>query len=199
MHCLAHPDGEKATSRAAARMNIPMGLSTYATTSLEDVRREGGDNPYAFQLSIVKDRNMTLSWIKRAEAAGYRALFITVDAPVLAKRASEKVGKKFQLPEGMDLPNLSAALSLGKSSPSGPVRSYIFEGRDPSNSWESVIPWVKKNTNLEIWLKGSKLEVVGVEGRNNADKEQSTAPRMSSVPYITDWTGSSCRTTEVDN
>lgn len=67
MHCLAHPDGEKATSRAAAKMNIPMALSTYSTTSIEDVKQEGGDNPYAFQLSIVKDRNMTLNWIKRAE------------------------------------------------------------------------------------------------------------------------------------
>lgn len=67
MHCLAHAEGERATSRAAAGMNIPMVLSTYSTVSLEDVRKEGGDNPYAFQLSIVKDRNMTLSWIKRAE------------------------------------------------------------------------------------------------------------------------------------
>ncbi len=67
MHCLAHPDGEKATSRAAATMGIPMGLSTYSTMSLEDVRQEGRDNPYAFQLSIVKDRSMTLNWMKRAE------------------------------------------------------------------------------------------------------------------------------------
>jgi (S)-2-hydroxy-acid oxidase len=67
MHCLAHPDGEKATSRAAASKGIPMGLSTYSTVSIEDVLREGGDNPYAFQLSIVKDRSTTLAWIKRAE------------------------------------------------------------------------------------------------------------------------------------
>ncbi len=156
MHCLAHPDGEKATSRAAARLNIPMGLSTYSTVSLEDVAAQGSGNPYAFQLSVVKDRNMTLHWIKRAEAAGYKALFITVDAPVLAKRASEKVGKKFELPEGMDLPNLSSALSLGKATPVGPRRSYVFDGRDPSNSWESVIPWVKQHTKLEIWLKGGE-------------------------------------------
>lgn len=68
MHCLAHPDGEKATSRAATKMNIPMALSTYATTSIEEVKAVGGDIPYAFQLSIVKDRNMTLDWIKRAES-----------------------------------------------------------------------------------------------------------------------------------
>ncbi|KAL6249595.1 hypothetical protein RBB50_003448 [Rhinocladiella similis] len=154
MHCLAHAEGERATSRAAAGMNIPMVLSTYSTVSLEDVRKEGGDNPYAFQLSIVKDRNMTLSWIKRAEAAGYCALFITVDAPVLAKRASESAGQQFELPEGIHLPNLSSPSPDGSQSSSAPVRSYKYAGRDSSNSWESVIPWVRRNTKLEIWLKG---------------------------------------------
>ena len=68
MHCMAHPDGEKATSRAAAAMGIPMGLSTYSTVSLEEVIAQGSGNPYAFQLSIVKDRNTTLEWIRRAES-----------------------------------------------------------------------------------------------------------------------------------
>lgn len=68
MHCLAHPDGELATSQAAAKRGIPMGLSTYSTISLEDVRRQGNGNIYAFQLSIVKDRQMSLNWIKRAES-----------------------------------------------------------------------------------------------------------------------------------
>lgn len=69
MHCLAHPEGEKATSRAAAKLGIPMALSTYSTTSLEDVIEQRGalGNPYAFQLSILKNRDLSLSWIKRAE------------------------------------------------------------------------------------------------------------------------------------
>ncbi|EXJ82091.1 (S)-2-hydroxy-acid oxidase [Capronia coronata CBS 617.96] len=156
MHCLAHPDGEKATSRAAAKMGIPMGLSTYSTVSLEDVRREGGDNPYAFQLSILKDRQTSLAWIKRAEAAGYKALFITVDAPVLGKRINERSGVKFELPETMSLPNLSDSMDANSlaSGKATVVRSYKHSGRDASNSWQSVIPWVKTNTKLEIWLKG---------------------------------------------
>lgn len=89
-------------------------------------------------------------------AAGYRALFITVDAPVLGKRVNERSGVKFELPEGMHLPNLSSPSNDEASGPSSHVRSYKFSGRDPSNSWESVIPWVKANTKLEIWLKGSE-------------------------------------------
>jgi (S)-2-hydroxy-acid oxidase len=74
MHGLAHPDGEKATSRAASNLNIPMGLSTYSTVLLEDViveRQQGQKNPYAFQLSVVKDRDVTLQWIKRAESEAF--------------------------------------------------------------------------------------------------------------------------------
>ena len=68
MHRLAHPDGEVATSRAAASTGIPMALSSYSTTSLEDVKAEGNDNPYMMQMCIVKDRNITLQLLQRAES-----------------------------------------------------------------------------------------------------------------------------------
>jgi (S)-2-hydroxy-acid oxidase len=68
MHQLAHPDGELATSRAAAKMNIPMALSSYSTTSLEEVKAEGLHNPYMMQLCVVRDRNVTLQLLARAES-----------------------------------------------------------------------------------------------------------------------------------
>lgn len=67
MHNLAHPDGEIATSRAAAKMGIAMGLSSYATSSMEDVAAEGLGNPYAMQLCVLRDRETTLQILKRAE------------------------------------------------------------------------------------------------------------------------------------
>ena len=60
MHKLAHPDGELATSRAAATIKVPMVLSSYATTSLEDVKAQSDEIPYMMQMCIVKDRNITL-------------------------------------------------------------------------------------------------------------------------------------------
>ena len=68
MHKLAHPEGELATSRAAARTKTVMALSSYATTSLEDVIAEGVDNPYIIQMCIVKDRDVTLQLLQRAES-----------------------------------------------------------------------------------------------------------------------------------
>lgn len=67
MHRLAHPDGELATSRAAARHGLAMGLSSYSTESLEDVIAQGGDNPYAMQLCVLRDRKVVEQLIRRAE------------------------------------------------------------------------------------------------------------------------------------
>lgn len=67
LHELAHPDGEAATSRAAANMGIAMALSTYATTPLEDVVAQGTGNPYAIQLTIPKERGLAVQMIRRAE------------------------------------------------------------------------------------------------------------------------------------
>lgn len=67
MHKLAHPDGELATSRAAANHNIPMALSSYATESIEAVAAQGKGNPYVMQMCVVRDRNITLQLLKRAE------------------------------------------------------------------------------------------------------------------------------------
>lgn len=67
MHKLAHPDGEVGTSKAAAAHNIAMGLSSYATTSLEDVIAQSQGNPYFMQICIVKNRDITLQLVRRAE------------------------------------------------------------------------------------------------------------------------------------
>lgn len=67
MQRLAHPDGEVATSRAAANMHIPMCLSSYGNTSLEDVKLQGNGNPYIMQMCIVKDRSVTRQLLQRAQ------------------------------------------------------------------------------------------------------------------------------------
>jgi hypothetical protein len=69
MHQIAHPLGEVGTTRAAAKKGIPMTLSTYSNCSMEDVFEAGKGSgiPFAFQLIMFKDKELTLSLIKRAE------------------------------------------------------------------------------------------------------------------------------------
>lgn len=169
MHCLAHKDGEVATSRAAAKMKIPMALSSYSTTSLEDVIAQGTGNPYMMQMCIVKDRNITLQLLKRAECkfssyprlfwsitnsfagAGYRALFLSVDVPVLGRRLGE-MRSNFTLPKGMSFPNL---LSKGQDEFGAPDgKNNGPQAFDDTLEWEEIIPWLKANTKMQIWLKG---------------------------------------------
>lgn len=67
-HKLATSAGEIATSRAAAKHGIPMCLSTWSTTPLEDVIAQGAGNPYAMQVSFFADLAVTQRIIRRAES-----------------------------------------------------------------------------------------------------------------------------------
>jgi len=129
MHRLAHPDGELATSRAAASQNIAMALSSYSTESLEDVKAQAGCNPYAMQLCVLRDRYTTKQILERAEAAGYSAIFLSVDVPLLGRRLNE-FRNDFQLPDGMEWPNLlsngKAELNQDLSDHTQETRSYEF-------------------------------------------------------------------------
>lgn len=76
---LAHPDGELATSRAASKHGICMGLSCYSNYSLEDVASQGLGNPYAMQMCVLRDRSLTLQVLKRAESMSY--IFVVFESP----------------------------------------------------------------------------------------------------------------------
>ncbi|RYP04926.1 hypothetical protein DL764_004138 [Monosporascus ibericus] len=153
MHRLAHPDGELATSRAAAKFGICMGLSSYATESMENVAAQGLGNPYVMQLCVLRDRHTTLQILQRAEAAGYKAIFLSVDTPLLGRRLNE-YRNNFTLPGDMEWPNL---LSDGKSELIGRENNDDSPGKhefDPSLDWNTAIPWLRAHTKLQLWIKG---------------------------------------------
>jgi lactate 2-monooxygenase len=81
---IAHPEGELAVARAAASTDVPIVLSSAASHSIEEVAEI--DPPRWFQLYWVNDREVTVSLVKRAEAAGYSALVVTVDTLSLGWR-----------------------------------------------------------------------------------------------------------------
>jgi (S)-2-hydroxy-acid oxidase len=107
MQRLCHAEGEVATSKAAASVGLPMAVSTFATRTIEDIiAPRHPDTPYIMQLYVFRDRQLTVQLIRRAEAAGYQALAVTIDAPVHGQRRNE-VMNKFRLPEGLWFENLS--------------------------------------------------------------------------------------------
>ncbi|MFC6883989.1 MULTISPECIES: lactate 2-monooxygenase [Actinomadura] len=83
---ILHPDGELAVARAAAGTGLPMVLSTAASYTMEDVAEAGGGAPRWYQLYWPKDRDLAVSFLGRAKAAGYSALVVTLDTFTLAWR-----------------------------------------------------------------------------------------------------------------
>ncbi len=83
LHCLAHPEGECATARGAGMANTLMVASTTSTRSLEEIA-QAASGPLWFQLYVYPNPQVAEKLVQRAEAAGYRAIVLTVDLPPLA-------------------------------------------------------------------------------------------------------------------
>ena len=80
-HGAAHPEGELASARAAGAAGTLMVLSAQSSRTLEEVA-QAATGPLWFQSYFFKDRDLTLEMAHRAEAAGYVALCLTLDAKV---------------------------------------------------------------------------------------------------------------------
>src|SRR5579884_410815 len=81
---IAHEEAELAVARAAAASGVPLVLSSAATHSIEQVAETGA--PRWFQLYWVNDRDVCASFVRRAEAAGYGAIVVTLDTLMLGWR-----------------------------------------------------------------------------------------------------------------
>lgn len=149
---LATPQGELATARAATSMGATMVLSTMSTTSLEAVAGEA-ERPW-FQLYVHRDRSLTRALVERAEAAGYSALCLTVDAPVLGQRERDR-RNEFSLPLGMELANLTtmADLKIPQIKGESGLLAYFAQQLAPGITWQDV-EWLQSLTKLPVVIKG---------------------------------------------
>lgn len=146
---LFNEEGERASALAAGVMGGAAVLSSYASTRLEDVA-EGAQGPLWFQLYWQGDNHDTLKLAQRAEAAGYRALVLTVDAPVAGVRNREQRAG-FRLPADVRAANLDKAMSL----PVLPKNaSPVFDGlMAVAPRWQDVA-WLCQHSRLPVLLKG---------------------------------------------
>ena len=153
---LAHADGEMAAARAARSAGTIMISSTLATCALEEVAG-ACDGPLWFQLYVYKDRAFTQELVARAEAAGYRALVLTVDTPLLGRRYRD-VRNNFVLPEGITMKNFEAAMTnAARWGAHSSFSSYVHDLFDATLSWDAV-KWLRAQTRLPILVKGIMTE-----------------------------------------
>ena len=150
---LAHPEGELAAVAGAGDAGTVYVLSTLSTTRVEDVVA-AASGPVWFQLYVYKDRAATQALVQRAEAAGCKALVVTVDAPLLGRRERD-VRNQFALPADLPIENLVADGSRGVRkviSESGLAR-YFSTLIDPALRWADLA-WLRRITRLPILVKG---------------------------------------------
>lgn len=174
---LAHPDGECATALAAAALGCGMVLSTQSTTPLQDVGRhflpDPDRGPLWFQLYHRGDRAWLLEQAQQAQAVGYEALVLTVDAPIQGVRDRERTAG-FHLPPHMTQPHwlAGAAQSLAELVQQAPT-------------WDDVA-WLQSHSPLPLLLKGinhpldaehaCQLQVAGVIVSNHGGRTLDTLP-----------------------
>ena len=157
---LFHAEAEVAVARAAASLGIPFALSTVSSKPIEEVGEALGATPGLFQLYWGRDREVSASMVKRAEVAGYKAIILTLDTPMLAWR--ERDLRRAYLPflHGQGLANYRtdpAFRSQIKAPPEVDLRPTIARWSEifsnPSLNW-SDLKWLRQQTRLPILLKG---------------------------------------------
>ncbi len=193
---LSHPEGEIATARGAADAGALMVLSSFSTITLEEVAA-ATNGPLWFQLYVQPDRGLTRELVHRAEAAGYQALVVTVDTPVLGPRYRE-LRAKFKLPDGLDRANLRGlAAATGAQRP---TEQNIFSATlDPKLTWKDIA-WLRSITKLPVILKGIQnpddatravqAEVAGIIVSNHGARNLDTGPAtIEALPRVAEKIG----------
>jgi 4-hydroxymandelate oxidase len=151
-HQLAHPDGERATARAAAAAGTIMIVSMASTATIEDVAAaacKAGNSPgnLWFQIYLQPDLGFTESIIRRAEAAGCSAVVVTVDSPTFGRRERDLRNGFNDLPAGMCCENLREPANGRRR---GDPRKIVFSSE---LSWKDI-EWLRQVTEMKIVLKG---------------------------------------------
>jgi 4-hydroxymandelate oxidase len=184
-HMLAHPEGEVATVRGAGAAGAILVLSTVSNRSVEDVVH-AASRPVWFQLYVGDDRGGTKELIQRAEAAGCRALCITVDNPIHYARNREE--HMFAAgPPQLPFPNINVASA-------GPGGRGRRSGSSRRFTWKDL-EWVQSFARTPIVLKGvlnpddadraAKAGVAGIIVSNHGGRTLDSVPAtIDALPVV---------------
>lgn len=196
-HVLAHPDGEAATARAAGEAGLLNIVSVFSSVSLEEVAKASAGAQW-FQLYCLRDRGVTRALIERAEAAGYRAIVLGVDLPVIGYRDRD-IRNGFGLPDGVHPVNLPPAGGGGRGLALTELNDVLV---GPDLTWDDV-EWVRGLTNLPLVIKGvlappdaeraAGLGARGVLVSNHGGRQvDGSVASMTVLPEVVEAVGDRC-------
>ena len=157
---IVHPDGELAVARAAAELGLTMTLSTVSSYTLEDVAEANGDGSRWFQLYWPNDEAVCLSLLRRAKAAGFSTLVVTLDTWLLGWRPHDLDHAYLPFLTGEGLANYfddEAFCAPLEKSPRDDLQAAlmrwlpIFTGTD--HTWDNIA-FLRRHWDGPIALKG---------------------------------------------
>lgn len=147
VHRLWHRKGEMEVIAGANQSKVSLVTSTLATESVENICR-GATQPVWFQLYTRPEREFNQNLIQRAEAAGCRAIAITVDTPTIGIRNREERAY-FRMPPNFNLPNINIGAEIHRRSP-----DHAFSlVPNPMLTWKEI-EWMCSIAKTPVWLKG---------------------------------------------
>src|SRR3954462_3329500 len=154
---IIHDDAEVATARAAGSVGVPYVHSTAASTSIEDAAAANGAGPRWFQLYFPRHRDIAASFVRRAEAAGYEAVVVTLDTLILGWRPRDLGRAYLPFLRGIGLANYTSdpvfTSRLQGDSLETTVAAWIETFANPDLSWADIA-WLREQTDLPLLVKG---------------------------------------------
>lgn len=156
--CTTDRRGDLAAARAAAATGVPMCVSTLTMDPLEDIAAEFGGTPGLFQLYTPTDRELAESLVRRAEAAGYTGIVVTLDTWIPGWRPRDLATANFPQLRGLCLANyisdpvFRAKAGVDLSDPRNAVMHWVSVFGN-SLTWNDL-DWLRSLTSLPLILKG---------------------------------------------
>src|SRR5215210_2197074 len=157
---LAHPEGDLASARAAAELGLTYIHSTQAAYKMEDVAEANGDGTRWYQLYWPTDDELLVSFLNRANAAGYSNLVITLDTTLLGWRPLDLDRGYSPFLENKGIANYTSdpvfQRKLVVPAEDAPLAAgIVFAGvfQNPGLSWKQL-PLIRANWDGPILLKG---------------------------------------------
>jgi len=157
--CAQDGHGDLAAARAAAATGVPLTVSTLTNDPLEDVARALGETPGFFQLYTPKDRDLTESLVRRAEAAGYKAIVVTLDTWLTGWRPRDLNSGNFPQLRGHVLNNYFSDpvfLRMLEKPPHEDLPAAVRQWMATFGkvlTWDDMA-WLRSLTKLPLVLKG---------------------------------------------
>ncbi|XP_072029072.1 2-Hydroxyacid oxidase 1-like isoform X1 [Amphiura filiformis] len=151
----AHHEGELATAKAADKANTLMIVSSHSTTGVEDIATVTPNALHWMQVHIFNVRAITERLVRRAEKAGFKALVVTVDSPVLGNRmewrrvrdyAMKRISFRFPNLETDDPEEATNVEKINK-------KANNLSGFNDSETWEDI-RWLKGFSHIPVVVKG---------------------------------------------